>query len=367
MEKSQVVVPCGVSWPVIRAFEEFNREASRLLLARIDRRQRRQRELRLLQVIESGDRDVVGNPHAGLRQGAHGTEGEHVVEGEDAVEGHGGGDHRRDRAGSIAAVPAPRSEDQLLVYRNAEIAVGREISLQARSCRALVLVGADGEHPAATAVQEVADHRARGLDVLILDAVEARSGPPLADEHEGQTGANRLVDLSAAQVMRVVDQPIDEGAVRPGQQCPLRLGVEILEDLQGHPERVLLRRRDDETGELGEVGVAQAGHDEADRARASYPKRPRVWIGLVVEAGDGGEHAFPGGRGNSGVVAQHVGDRGGGDPSEAGDVPHGDRAWCRHDSPLLERFTRAYLRGLHRAHGGHQSLRETLSEWRCRR
>ena len=85
----------------------------------IDAGQRRDREPRRIDVVESDHRHVVGNPHARLGEGTQSADGECVVEREEAVEGGSRRDESASGGRTGVVVPQARGTHECGVLRNA--------------------------------------------------------------------------------------------------------------------------------------------------------------------------------------------------------------------------------------------------------
>ena len=252
----------------------------------VDGRERRDRVLGLVEVVEADDRDVARHTDAGLLEHAHRAEREGVVQAEDGVERRVAVDDVAHRLGAARAVPRLGVADEGGVVLEARGLDGLAIALEPEPGRAddLALVRADEGDAASPRRDQVLGRGAGGLDVLHADVVVLGVEDPLAEEHE-RVGHTQRCGIRLLDAERAEDEPVGHGEARAAQQLELAGGVAsgLLDE---HDDAGGLGRRDHRAGEFAEVGEAEVGHGQRDGAGAAGAKASRGQVRLVAELGD---------------------------------------------------------------------------------
>ena len=269
-------------------------------------------------VVEGGERDVLGDPQPPRPYGVQRAQRHQVVGGEDDL-----GRLVQVEEALRGPPPALRLEVALADVRAGK---GEPVCAErlAEGVDALASGGRgsgprdDREPPVPESVQ-VRDEVPHGRPPVGPDDGHVHAGDPAVDEHHRRPGPRGGQHTGGAAVGGGDEQAVDPPVEQRRHVVVLEVGP-----LVGVPDDDAVAERAglllDGTGQLGEVRVHDVADDQAQGAGPVGAQRTGDGVRAVAQRLDGGLHAAPCGGADGRVAVERTGDRRDGQPRLGGDV-----------------------------------------------
>ena len=257
-------------------------------------------------IVEPGQRDIVGNPQSTLGQGEQAAQRHHVV----------GGEHRVGPLGSLQ-----QHLSGLMSGRFAEVAgeyprfggrIGFQdrVAIAAQALEGIEVVGRAGNErdPAMTGCEQMRHHRPRPAVVVDAERDVFGLGRLRIDQNRRQRGEVFAEEIDIAHVRRHHQQAIDPAAHRT-QGGRLFLGMAVIARHQ-QVQAAVAGDEVDTTDQFGKEFTVQIGQHHADGVGAAAAETARGVVRAVAQLGRDRQHPAAHGFGHVVVPVDGPRDRG---------------------------------------------------------